>query len=95
MLAAADQAFTIGRPLGLQFHPELTPAVLECWLDNAGVAELAARSVDAGELMAQTRRLAGVSAARAHELVRRFTRRVATLPAAFPVAFTDAPAEGR
>ena len=81
----------MGRSLGLQFHPELTPAVLECWLDNGGTAELTARSVDAAELMTQTRRLATVSAARAHELVQRFTRRVATAPA----AFTGATPEGR
>jgi len=89
--ALANQAFTVGRSLGLQFHPELTPAVLECWLDNGGTAELTARSVDAAELMTQTRRLATVSAARAHELVQRFTRRVATAPA----AFTGATPEGR
>lgn len=89
--AVANQAFVAGRSLGLQFHPELTPAVLECWLDNGGGAELAEQNVDAAELMAQTHRLAGVSATRAHELVRGFTRRVVTAP----VAFTDAPAGGR
>ena len=84
--ALANQAFTIGRSLGVQFHPELTPAVLECWLDSGGRTELAAIGVDAAELLAQTRRLAGVSAARAHELVRRFTRQVATAPVAFASA---------
>jgi GMP synthase-like glutamine amidotransferase len=82
----ANQAFTIGRSLGVQFHPELTPAVLECWLDNGGGRELAAIDVDAAELMAQTRRLAGVSAARTQELVRRFTRQVATAPVALASA---------
>lgn len=78
----ANQAFTAGRSLGVQFHPELTPAVLECWLDNGGSTELSARGADAADLMAQTRRLAGSSAARAHELVRRFTRQVASAPVA-------------
>jgi GMP synthase-like glutamine amidotransferase len=89
--ALANQAFTVGRSLALQFHPELTPEVLECWLDNGGGAELAAQGMDAAGLMAQTRRLAGVSATRAHELVGRFTRQVGTAA----VAFTDAVAGGR
>lgn len=82
----ASQAFSVGRSLGVQFHPELTPAVLQCWLDSGGDTELAARGVDAAELMTQTRRLAPVCAVRAHELVRRFTRQVATAPVALPSA---------
>jgi GMP synthase-like glutamine amidotransferase len=82
--ALADQAFTVGRSLAVQFHPELTPAVLECWLDNGGEAELTACGVDTTELMAQTRRLAGSCAARTHELVRRFTSQVAHAPVADP-----------
>lgn len=76
--ALANQAFTVGRALGLQFHPELTPAVLECWLDTGGAAQLAGCGVDAAALMARTRSLAGVSAVRAHELIRRFVADVAT-----------------
>jgi len=44
--------------------------------------------------MAQTRRLADVSAARAHELVRRFVRHVATAPVVAPAALTSANATG-
>ncbi|HXC85293.1 MAG TPA: gamma-glutamyl-gamma-aminobutyrate hydrolase family protein [Trebonia sp.] len=84
--ALADQAFTVGRSLAVQFHPELTPAVLECWLDNGGEAELAAQGASAAELMARTRRLAGACAARTRELVRRFTRQVATAPVALALA---------
>jgi GMP synthase-like glutamine amidotransferase len=76
--ALADQAFTVGRALGLQFHPEVTTEVLECWLDAGGSAELAAAGVDTADLMAQTRRQARSAAPRARELVRRFTRSVAT-----------------
>jgi GMP synthase-like glutamine amidotransferase len=79
--AEADQAFRAGRTLGLQFHPELTSAVLECWLDNGGAAQLAAAGVDAGALLEQTRSLESVSASRAHELVRRFVTDVTTGPA--------------
>jgi len=82
----ANQAFTVGRSLALQFHPELTPSVLECWLDNGGEGELTACGVSAAGLMAQTRRLAGAYAARTHELVRGFTREVATAPAALALA---------
>jgi GMP synthase-like glutamine amidotransferase len=80
--ALANQAFTFGRALGVQFHPELTPAVLRCWLDNGGAAELAQSGMDAGELLEQTRRLAPESADRARRLVRNFTKSVATAPVA-------------
>src|SRR6516162_4693673 len=79
--ALADQAFRVGRTLGLQFHPELTSSVLECWLDNGGAGQLAASQVDAGALLEQTRSLESVSALRAHELVRRFVTDVTTGPA--------------
>ena len=78
--ALADQAFRVGRTLGLQFHPELTSSVLECWLDNGGAGQLAASGVDAAALMARTRSLESVSAVRAHELVRRFVTDVTTGP---------------
>ena len=78
--ALASQAFRVGRALGVQFHPELTPSVLECWLDNGGAAQLAASEVDAGTLLEQTRSLESVSALRAHELVRRFVTDVTTGP---------------
>jgi len=80
--AAADQAFQVGRTLGLQFHPELTSSVLECWLDNGGTGQLAAAGMDAGALLERTRSLEGVSAVRAHELIRRFVADVTTGPAA-------------
>ena len=78
--ALADQAFRVGRTLGLQFHPELTSAVLECWLDSGGAGQLAACEVDAGALLEQTNSLESVSALRAHELVRRFVTDVTTGP---------------
>jgi GMP synthase-like glutamine amidotransferase len=78
----ASQAFTAGRSLGLQFHPEITPSVLECWFDVGGEAQLAAQGIDTDALLAQTRSLADVTAARTHELIRRFVRNVATVPVA-------------
>jgi GMP synthase-like glutamine amidotransferase len=76
----ASQAFTAGRSLGLQFHPELTPSVLSGWLDDGGDAELAAQGIDPEALIARTRDLAGETAPRAHDLVRSFVRDVATAP---------------
>jgi GMP synthase-like glutamine amidotransferase len=78
--ALADQAFLVGRTLGLQFHPELTSSVLECWLDNGGAGQLAASGIDAGALLEQTRAVEGAAAVRAHELVRRFVTDVTTAP---------------
>ena len=78
--ALANQAFVYGRAMGLQFHPELTPSVLECWLDSGGAAELAELGIDPAGLMAQTLTHASVSDARAHELVRRFVTNVARRP---------------
>jgi GMP synthase-like glutamine amidotransferase len=80
--ALADQAFRIGRTLGLQFHPELTSSVLECWLENGGTGQLAAAGVDASALVARTRSLESVAAVRARELVRRFVTDVTTGPTA-------------
>ena len=81
-----NQAFTVGRSLGLQFHPEATEPVLSAWLAGGGAGELAGAGVDAGALLAQTRREAAGAAARTHELVRRFLSDVATRPVAAPTA---------
>jgi GMP synthase-like glutamine amidotransferase len=88
--ALANQAFTVGRSLGLQFHPELTPSVLECWLD-IGEAQLAAQGIDAAGLLAQTQSLTGAAAARTRELVRRFIRNVATAHVVTPETRLAAP----
>jgi GMP synthase-like glutamine amidotransferase len=77
-----SQAFTIGRSLGLQFHPEVTEAVLDAWLSEGGAEELATIGVDPARLLSETRALADDAAARAHELVRRFVTDVATRPVA-------------
>lgn len=80
--ALAPQAFTHGRSLGLQFHPEVTDAVLETWLGSHGSAPLVEIGVDATALIEQARTLADGAAARAHGLVRRFVSDVAQRPAA-------------
>lgn len=79
--ALANQAFVHGRTLGLQFHPEVTDAVLESWLGSGGGDQLAELGVDPQALIEQSRTLAGGAAARAHGLVRRFVFDVARRPA--------------
>ena len=44
--AAANQAFTYGRALGVQFHPEVNEAVLESWLAADDSEQLAAAGID-------------------------------------------------
>ncbi|HUN30924.1 MAG TPA: gamma-glutamyl-gamma-aminobutyrate hydrolase family protein [Trebonia sp.] len=76
----ASQAFTVGRSLGLQFHPEVTEAVLGAWLYEGGSEELATIGVDPTRMISETRAVADDAATRAHELVRRFVTDVATRP---------------
>lgn len=73
----AEQAFTCGRSLGLQFHPEITEPMLAGWLANGGAEHARALGVDPDELVAETARQADESAARADVLVGRFLDRVA------------------
>jgi GMP synthase-like glutamine amidotransferase len=75
--ALANQAFVYGRALGLQFHPEVTDAVLESWLSTDSREQLAGRGIDPQPLIEQARTLADAAAARAHGLVGRFLRDVA------------------
>jgi GMP synthase-like glutamine amidotransferase len=78
--ALANQAFVSGRTLGLQFHPEVTDAVLESWLGSEDAARLTETGVDPQALIDQSRTLADGAAARAHGLVRRFVSDVALRP---------------
>jgi GMP synthase-like glutamine amidotransferase len=80
--ALANQAFAHGRTLGLQFHPEVTDAVLEAWLSGGNDGHLVALGVDPQALIEQARALAEGAADRAHGLVRRFLRDVTRRPAA-------------
>ena len=74
------QAYTIGRSLGLQFHPELTPSQLVAWLDNGGDAALEAHGLDRATLVAETESIADAAEARTHALVDAFLTQVAPRP---------------
>ncbi|MEA2340804.1 MAG: hypothetical protein QOG11_881 [Solirubrobacteraceae bacterium] len=71
-LVAADavgpQAYAHGRHLGLQFHPEVTPAVVEDWIGAYDGRELAGDVLDVAALRAATERHAGPVAERAARL---------------------------
>jgi GMP synthase-like glutamine amidotransferase len=57
MLARNDlcvQAFTIGRHLAIQFHPEPDGALLKKWLDSGGREEAAREGTDPDEFLART-----------------------------------------
>ena len=77
----AVQAFTLGRTLALQFHPEIDPVVLEEWLAmEGGCAEVEAEGVDVSDLRAQTKALQPITDQNAFDLVNNFLDRVATAP---------------
>ena len=63
---ACPHAFRIGASVGLQFHPEVTPEIVEGWVRD-GRATLAANRIDAEAMRAQTR--AGADAHRARAFV--------------------------
>ena len=71
------QAFVAGRSLGTQFHPEVTPEIMDEWV-RVYPHELSAEGVDPQGLLDETHRLAATTRARAWRLFDRFRDRVAT-----------------
>jgi GMP synthase-like glutamine amidotransferase len=60
-------AFRVGRSVGLQFHPEVTPAIIEGWV-RGGRDTLARNRLDGDAMNAQTRRDEAAHRARAFAL---------------------------
>jgi GMP synthase-like glutamine amidotransferase len=82
VLAADDlcvQAFTVGRSLGVQFHPEVTRSHLAGWIDSGGGAELARLDIDADALLADTDAIQTDVTGRTNQLVDWFLADVACL----------------
>lgn len=73
----AEQAFVVGRSLGVQFHPELTPEMLDGWLSNGGEEHALSLGIDPEQLREQTAAAAAEAAARAKRLVGVFLDQVA------------------
>jgi len=73
----AEQAFVMGRSLAVQFHPELTPATLDGWLANGGLAYLEAQGRDVAALVAETAATSVPAQERGRRLVDRFLDQVA------------------
>jgi GMP synthase-like glutamine amidotransferase len=74
VLAVTDigpQAFVSGRSLGLQFHPEVTPAIMEQWV-RVYPHELKAEGVDPKGLLAETKRRAADAKRTTWRLLDRF-----------------------
>ena len=74
VLAVTDtgpQAFVAGRSLGLQFHPEVTPAIMEQWV-RVYPHELKAEGVDPKGLLAETNRRAADAKKSTWRLLDRF-----------------------
>lgn len=82
--AVAEQAFVVGRSFGVQFHPELTPAMLDGWLGNGGDEHARALGLDPQLLRDETAAVADAAADRARRLVDRFVDVV--VPAAVEAA---------
>jgi GMP synthase-like glutamine amidotransferase len=76
LLAASPvgpQAYTVGRSLGVQFHPEVTNEIVGEWV-SLGADQLARHGVDGRRLLAETRERAGENGARARRLLDAFAR---------------------
>jgi GMP synthase-like glutamine amidotransferase len=73
---AAPQAFVAGRSLGLQFHPEVTPEIMDEWV-RAYPHELEAEGVDPQGLLDETRGRAAQARQTTWQLFDQFRDRVA------------------
>ena len=78
---AGPQAYTIGRSLGVQFHPEVTPEIVADWIAGSR-EELNRERVDADRMLADARALDSDNRARAIALFDVFLERVARIGAA-------------
>jgi GMP synthase-like glutamine amidotransferase len=74
-----SQAYTIGRSLGVQFHPEVTPEIMDSWV-RVYRHELDADGVDPDALLQETNERAEATRKTAWRLFDRFIDRIAGRP---------------
>jgi GMP synthase-like glutamine amidotransferase len=75
---AGPQAYVIGQSMGVQFHPEVTPQIMEDWV-RVYPHELEAEGVGPQALLEETRERVPAAAAMARRLLDTFLERVAKL----------------
>jgi GMP synthase-like glutamine amidotransferase len=78
--AAGPQAYTIGRSLGVQFHPEVTVDIVRDWI-LGGRDKLERHGLDPQRLLAETREQDAANRERAWRLMDAFASRVAGMGA--------------
>ena len=81
LIAESDvgpQAFVAGRSLGLQFHPEVTPEIMDDWV-RVYSHELDADGVDPDGLLEETKRRASDSRVMSWQLLERYMSDIARL----------------
>ena len=61
----------------MQFHPEMSSAILASWIATGGAKEMGRLGLDIGELVRQTADRDGSNRDRAHKLVDLFLDRLA------------------
>lgn len=76
---SGPQAFTVGRSLGVQFHPEVTAEIVTGWLDSAPPGELDRPEVDEAAIRADTAALHEAAGRACDRLVDWFVDEVAEL----------------
>jgi GMP synthase (glutamine-hydrolysing) len=75
---AGPAAYVIGRSLGLQFHPEVTPEIMESWVRSYR-HELDGEGVDPDALLEETRQRAPESRKTTERLLNRYLAGIAHL----------------
>jgi GMP synthase-like glutamine amidotransferase len=75
--ASSSQAFILGGNLAVQFHPEMSSAILASWIATGGAEEINKLGITVEELVRQTTERDASNRERAHKLVDLFLDNVA------------------